>query len=185
MTFGAIVNIDEISGTVAVTLMLALACALTSISIAAHARSPGPAFLPATPAWALQYVKELGDLSEAQFIREWFAADVLTALRVARKARLVRWSTRFGVASLAFMALSFVVAVATIPESGTEENLMSNESPSAELPPDPAATPITPSPSDSVDTSGPQMVDKAGPQAIQESMDPAGPPTYQFSHDGE
>ena len=114
LSVGAIVNLPRLSGPVAACLLIALVLALAGIVIAARVRVPSQAFLPPTTGWAVRYAESYGDAAEDMFLGQWHLASEGRRLALRAKAIGVKYATWLAVAALTTVALSFVVALATM-----------------------------------------------------------------------
>jgi lysylphosphatidylglycerol synthetase-like protein (DUF2156 family) len=200
LSLGAIVNLSKIGVATLSVLVVGLVLALFAVAIAASVRVPRNTLLPPSIAWALEYVGAYNDQSRNRFLAQWHLACEGMRLSIRAKAWGVKVATWLGVASVAAVALSFLVAIATInPSSQQDEGhtTMHKDHPSnppapataapntSSVAPDPSGVSQTPNPRDS-QAPAPQAA--AEPQVVQKSYDPAtvsGPQTIQFSREGE
>ena len=180
VSLGAIPQLSTVGAQVSIVWGVALFFAVVCVAVAALVRSPKDTFLPPSIAYALQYADYYGDEAEATFLAQWHLACEGIRLSNSRKALGLKVAVWCGVLAICSLAVSFVVAIATIdrtpPSSKAGETRMSN--PPAPVP-NPASQPQTP-PAASVSpaqSSNPQTVQAsnqppaatASPQSIQES----------------
>ena len=184
LSLGAVLNLSKIGTAPAFAIAAALLLALLAVLAAAWVRVPRNVLLPPSVAWALSYV-DAYDKSQERFLAQWHLACEATRLSIRAKAWGVALATWLGVASVCAVAISFIIAFATMTDSQTsiakDQNMTQNSSDEGgNSAPDPSAAPQTPPPT----VADPQ--NKANPQSVQANENPAqqaGPQTLQFSDD--